>query len=119
MKRSPLSLVCTKQARGKAPRAAPSGGVCQVVGLSSRFPSTIKHSAAAQSALPGASLFWHNQVLGHDLAEAVPYHRWDVDAAYAPNGGAGKAYDCLQSLICSCMHRELSRASSECMSCPR
>lgn len=66
-----------------------------MVGLSSRFPSAMKHSAAAQGALPGASLFWHNQVLGHDLAETVPYHRWDVDAAYAPNGGAGKAYDYL------------------------
>ena len=90
---SPPHLVCGKQARGKGPRAASSGGVCQVVGLSSRFPSAIKHSEAAQSALPGASLFWQNQVLGRDLAEIVPYHRWDVDAAYAPNGGLGKAYE--------------------------
>ena len=66
-----------------------------MVGLSSRFPSAVEHSAAAHGALPGASLFWCNQVVGRDLAATVPYHRWDVDAAYAPNGGAGKAYDCL------------------------
>ena len=87
-----LTPCCMKQARENNLKAAPSEGVCQLVGLSSRFPTAIQHSAGAHSALPGASLFWHNQVVGCNLTATVPYDRWDVDAAYAPNGGAGKAY---------------------------
>ena len=80
-----------KQARAVNPRAAPSARVCRLVSLSSRFPSALQHSAGARDALPGASLFWHNQVVGHNLTATVPHDRWDVDAVYAPNGGAGKA----------------------------